>query len=79
VKRGKPAPDIFLVAAGEMDAEPSTCVVFEDSPAGVEAAHAAGMQVVAVPDAAMDRERYARVELVISDFNEIDPRDLGFD
>jgi len=79
VKQGKPAPDIFLVAAAEMHAAPSACVVFEDAPAGVEAAHAAGMQVVAVPDAAMDRARYTRADLVIDDFTEIDPRDLGFD
>ena len=47
VKRGKPAPDLFLHAAREMAAEPDACVVIEDSPAGIEAAKAAGMRVFA--------------------------------
>lgn len=47
VKRGKPAPDLFLHAAREMAVEPSACIVVEDSPAGIEAAKAAGMRVFA--------------------------------
>jgi beta-phosphoglucomutase-like phosphatase (HAD superfamily) len=46
----KPAPDIFLEAARRLGVEPSGCVVLEDSLAGTTAAHAAGMQVVAVPE-----------------------------
>ena len=45
VERGKPAPDLFLYAARDMGAEPERCLVIEDSPAGVEAAKAAGMRV----------------------------------
>ena len=45
VKRGKPAPDLFLFAAASMGVRPEACVVVEDSVAGVEAAHAAGMRV----------------------------------
>ena len=47
VARGKPAPDLFLHAATAMGAEPQNCLVIEDSPAGVEAARAAGMRVFA--------------------------------
>ncbi len=47
VKRGKPAPDLFLFAASRMHTEPSRCIVIEDSPAGIEAARAAGMRVFA--------------------------------
>jgi HAD superfamily hydrolase (TIGR01509 family) len=43
VRRGKPAPDIFLYAAERMRADPADCVVIEDSPFGVEGAVAAGM------------------------------------
>jgi HAD superfamily hydrolase (TIGR01509 family) len=43
VEHGKPAPDLFLHAAARMGWEPSDCAVVEDSPAGVEAAFAAGM------------------------------------
>jgi HAD superfamily hydrolase (TIGR01509 family) len=47
VKRGKPAPDLFLYAASKMQVEPRDCIVIEDSPAGIEAAKAAGMTVFA--------------------------------
>jgi HAD superfamily hydrolase (TIGR01509 family) len=46
VKRGKPAPDIFLFAAEKMGADPADCVVIEDSPFGVEGAVAAGMTAI---------------------------------
>ena len=45
VGRGKPAPDLFLHAAHRMGVDPARCVVIEDSPLGVEAARAAGMDV----------------------------------
>jgi HAD superfamily hydrolase (TIGR01509 family) len=45
VPRGKPAPDLFLHAAERMGARPEACAVVEDSPAGVQAARAAGMAV----------------------------------
>ena len=47
VKHGKPAPDLFLYAAGQMGIAPGDCVVVEDSPAGVTAAKSAGMRVIA--------------------------------
>lgn len=46
VKRGKPAPDIFLHAAEQMGVTPSRCAVIEDSPLGVEGAVAAGMTAI---------------------------------
>jgi pseudouridine-5'-monophosphatase len=76
VARGKPAPDIFLVAAAALGAPPASCVVIEDAPAGVDAARAAGMQVVAVPDPAMDRMRFARADLVVSHLHELVATDL---
>ena len=45
VAHGKPAPDLFLHAAGSMGVKPADCVVVEDSPLGVAAAVAAGMKV----------------------------------
>lgn len=47
VARGKPAPDLFLLAAASMGAEPASCLVIEDSLPGVLAARAAGMAVAA--------------------------------
>ena len=46
VERGKPAPDLFLFAAGQMRAVPARCLVIEDSLAGIAAAVAAGMPVL---------------------------------
>lgn len=75
---GKPAPDIFLLAATSVGIDASQCVVFEDSPAGIEAAHAAAMHAVAVPDANMEASLFGAAELVIDSFEAIVPADLGF-
>lgn len=48
VAHGKPAPDIFLTAAGRLQIPPAQCLVIEDAPAGVAAAHAGGMRCLAV-------------------------------
>lgn len=50
VAHGKPEPDIFLAAAKELGQAPDQCWVLEDSNAGVQAAAAAGMPVIMVPD-----------------------------
>lgn len=59
VERGKPSPDIYLEAAGQLGILPSECLVFEDIVAGIQAGKNAGMRVCAVEDAysAHDRER----------------------
>lgn len=51
IKNSKPDPEIFLLAASNLQLEPSECVVFEDAEAGVEAALKAGMKCVGVGDA----------------------------
>ena len=48
VARGKPHPDIFLAAAASIGADPRSCLAFEDTPAGVQGAQAAGMTTVAI-------------------------------
>ena len=50
VADGKPAPDIFLLAAKKLAAPPSACAGFEDSPAGLKALHAAGIRSVFIKD-----------------------------
>jgi HAD superfamily hydrolase (TIGR01509 family) len=61
VTRGKPAPDLFLKAAGGLGVDPAHCVVFEDAPAGVAAAVNAGMRAVAVPN-----EHSARMDFPVA-------------
>lgn len=48
VKAGKPAPDVFLAAAAKLNVAPENCLVVEDAPAGIEAAHRAGMRALGV-------------------------------
>ncbi len=50
VERGKPAPDLFLLAAQRMNIQPSDCLVLEDSEYGVQAARNAGMTPLLIPD-----------------------------
>ncbi len=50
VARGKPSPDLFLLAAQRLAIDPCACLVLEDAESGVIAAHQAGMQVFHVPD-----------------------------
>ena len=51
VRKVKPAPDLYLLAAGRLGAAPAACLAFEDSPNGIRAARAAGMRCVAIPNA----------------------------
>lgn len=60
VAHGKPAPDLFLWAAKTMGAAPVDCLVIEDSPAGVQAAKAAGMRVFGFTGGAHCGEGYAQ-------------------
>ena len=77
VRRGKPAPDIFVVAAERLHAEPRRCLVFEDAPAGVAAARSAGMSVIAVPDPNMDARAYADADAILTSLDEFDPAAWG--
>lgn len=79
VERGKPEPDLFLMAAERLGATPDRCLVIEDSPHGVQAAVAAGMPVVgliagghATPTLA-DRLRAAGADHVVASVDEILP------
>ena len=65
VSRSKPEPDIFCEAAAQLGVPVNQCLVFEDSEAGVTAAHAAGMCVVMVPDMKQPSEEIIRLPYAI--------------
>ncbi|KOB69929.1 2-deoxyglucose-6-phosphate phosphatase [Operophtera brumata] len=75
VKRGKPHPDIFIVAANKFPDKPSLDKV--DSINGVAAARAAGMQVVMVPDPRLDRALAAAASLVLPSVEHFQPELFG--
>jgi beta-phosphoglucomutase family hydrolase len=73
VARGKPHPDVFLLAAERCGVAPEHCIVFEDAPLGVEAARRAGMRCV-VLTTTMPADAFAEFDNVIhiaSDFSEL--------
>lgn len=53
IKKGKPAPDIFLLAAQNLGIQPADCIGFEDAYSGVEALNSAGMRSVAIGEASV--------------------------
>jgi HAD superfamily hydrolase (TIGR01509 family) len=77
VERGKPAPDLFLLAARLLGVPPAACVVLEDAIAGVEAALAAQMTVVAVPGSEIPSEAYAAAHLVVRGLDQLSPQILA--
>ena len=77
IARGKPAPDIFLLAASRLGGEAASTLVFEDSPLGLEAGVAAHMRVVAVPDPNMDKAHYPAADLIIDSLLEFAPQRYG--
>ena len=71
VRRGKPAPDVFLEAARRLGVAPGACVVVEDSERGVQAARAAGMRCVAVPCSVTRSHDFSRATLVLGGLPEL--------
>ncbi|CAK9858027.1 unnamed protein product [Sphagnum jensenii] len=79
VINGKPAPDIFLEAAKRLNADPATCLVIEDAPAGVKAGKAAGMTVLAVPSLPTKEfhSLYSDADVVLNSLLDLEPETWG--
>lgn len=76
VTRGKPDPQVFLLAADRLGVPPAHCVVIEDAPVGVTAAHAAGMRVVALLGT-VARAALSHADVVVASLRELDPASLA--
>jgi HAD superfamily hydrolase (TIGR01509 family) len=79
VERGKPDPDLFLLAARRIGARPEECLVFEDAPLGIEGARRAGMRAVAITSTLSAEELGAAPHVIAraSDFTTLDPQALA--
>ena len=66
VKAKKPAPDIYLMAAKQLDVAPENCVVVEDSNNGVESAYGAGMKSVVTVSSYTADEDFSHASIVLS-------------
>ncbi len=62
ITKGKPDPEVFLIGANDLNADPAQCVVFEDAVAGIQAAKAAGMFAVGIGEASVLTEADIVVE-----------------
>ena len=71
VQRGKPAPDVYLEAAGRLGVKPENCLVFEDIVAGIQSGKAAGMTTCAVEDAYSLAQREERADYYIESYDEV--------
>lgn len=71
VKSSKPAPDIFLAAAGKINVKPSECLVVEDSENGVKAAKRAEMKCIGYKNVNSGRQDLSGADTIINCFNDI--------
>lgn len=75
ITRGKPDPEVYLLAAQLLGLDPHECVVCEDAPVGIQAARAAGMKVVALATT-FPREKLTDYDLIIDDFTQLTPEEV---
>lgn len=75
IQHAKPHPEGYLLAAERLQVDPVDCLVFEDSPSGLQAAKAAGMSCIVAPDPFLNipEARFAEADMIVSDLRQIDP------
>lgn len=75
VKHKKPDPELFLLAAADMEIAPADCVVFEDAPSGVKAAKAAGCKCIAVTNTT-SAENLSQADMICGNLTELNLAEL---
>jgi HAD superfamily hydrolase (TIGR01509 family) len=75
VEHGKPAPDVYLAVARDLDVDPTACVAVEDSTNGIKSSVAAGMRTIAVPNREFrpDADVLASAAVVVPSLAEVTP------
>jgi len=73
VINGKPDPEIYLLTAAKLGVQPSDCIVFEDSIAGIQSALSAGMRVIGVATTHKSEELITYVNEIIMNFDASEP------
>jgi beta-phosphoglucomutase-like phosphatase (HAD superfamily) len=75
VRRGKPAPDVYLEAARRLEVGPDSCAAVEDSSNGIRSAKAAGMRVIAIPNPHFppDEESLGLADVTLGSLAELTP------
>ncbi|MDZ7963480.1 MAG: HAD family phosphatase [Nostoc sp. DedSLP03] len=71
VERGKPEPDIFLLASERMNVNPNKCVVIEDSENGIKAAKKAGMKCVGFAGLKHNKQNLSSADLIVSAYSDV--------
>jgi len=71
VSHGKPAPDLFLLAAKKLEVLPENCLVLEDAPSGIKAAKAAGMKSYAIPSRETKGQDFSEATHVLINLSEV--------
>ncbi len=72
--RGKPDPEVFLIAAKKLGVEPKNCLVLEDSVNGVLAAKAGGMKVIFIPDIRFTKKYPEGANLILKSLREVNEK-----
>jgi beta-phosphoglucomutase len=75
ISRGKPSPEGYLLTAKRLNVDPKKCLVFEDTPHGVNAGKTAGMTVIALLTT-HPKEKLTQADRIVKDFSELDVTEL---
>ena len=73
VRKGKPDPEVFLVAASRLGVPPNVCAVIEDAPAGIAAANTCGMASIGLASTGRTHQALANARLVVDLLQELSP------